>query len=846
MAPRGAARMGRPPNPPSSIYRGVIIMPRTTSLPRREFFLWIGLCAVSVAGALSKTAAAQEELKTRGEVIYAEKCAACHGPMGQGTEDNKKALAGDLSVSQLADVIAETMPEDDPGSLSTDDSRQVAAYVYDAFYSAVARARNQPARIELARLTVHQYRQAVADLIGGFRGPMHWGDERGLRGEYYEGRRIGVRRGRGRAAVRRVDENVDFDFGADPPVEEIDDEHWFSIRWSGAVLAPETGEYEFVVRTDHAARLWVNDMENPLIDAWVKSGDDSEFRASLYLVGGRVYPIRLDFSKATQGVNNQEKKDDMPPTPASIALLWQRPHAVVETLAARHLSPEASTEQYICSTPFPPDDRSYGWERGTTVSKAWDEATTAAAIDVARYVANHINTLAGAEDEAADRAEKLRALCGEFVARAFRRQVNEELQHNYVDRQFDAVDDPAAAVRRVVLLTLKSPRFLYREVGDAPAAYDVAARLSFGLWDSLPDGPLREAAQADQLNTDKQVRAAAERMLDDPRARLKLRQFLLTWLHVDEARDLGKDPEYFPGFDSAEIADLRTSLELFLDEVVWSEASNFRQLLMAEDILLNQRLADFYGADVNVGHHYAPVRLNDEPRAGVLTHPYIMARFAHNDETSPIHRGVFLARGVLGQSLRPPPVAVAPLAPDLHPELTTRERVMLQTKEATCMACHRIINPLGFTLERFDAVGRYRELDRERPIDDTGSYQTRDGATVELTGARQLAEFLADSEECHTAFTEQLFHHLVQQSVRAYGETTLDDLRRTFVQQEFNIRKLAVEAMVASAGVGRPTEIASLPDDAAPARLGSSEKRDDEVITEDVAERNGKKIEDRR
>src|SRR5205823_5089425 len=147
---------------------------------------------------------------------------------------------------------------------------------------------------------------------------------------------------------------------------------------------------------------------------------------------------------------------------------------------------------------------------------------------------------------------------------------------------------------------------------------------------------------------------------------------------------------------------------------------------------------------------------------------YLLTTFAYTRESSPIHRGVFLARGVLGVSLRPPPEAFTPLAAELHPSLTTRERVTLQTKSGNCMSCHGVINPLGFTLERFDAIGRYRDRDNEKSIDATGSYQIRSGKKATFAGVRDLAKFLAGSDEVQTAFVEQLFHHLVQQPVRAY------------------------------------------------------------------------------
>jgi hypothetical protein len=176
-----------------------------------------------------------------------------------------------------------------------------------------------------------------------------------------------------------------------------------------------------------------------------------------------------------------------------------------------------------------------------------------------------------------------------------------------------------------------------------------------------------------------------------------------------------------------------------------------------------------------------------------------MASFAYTASSSPIHRGVFVARSVLGRVLRPPPEAVAPLAPDLHPDLSTRQRVTLQTKAESCQSCHGMINPLGFTLEHFDAVGRYRKDERGRPIDAAGSYETRTGEIVKFAGARELAAFLTGSEETHTAIVQQLFHHLVKQSVRAYRAETLPDLRRFFIANNFNLRKLMVEIMASTA-----------------------------------------------
>ncbi len=740
-----------------------------------------------------------------GEQIYRKQCAGCHGLSGEGSKDNERPLAGEKSVAQLAKLIARTMPKEDPGTCVGADADTVAAYIHGAFYSREARERNKPPRIELARLTVAQYRNAVADLIGSFRTPIKWDDKRGLHVEYFNARDFR----RDKRVIDRTDPEVRFDFGTFGPVTENFgargpepekfDPYQFSMRWEGSVIAPETGNYEFIVNTDHATRLWINDNRQPLIDAWVKSGSDTEHRASIFLLAGRAYPLRLEFSKAKQGVDDSKENAKRPPGKASIALLWKLPNRSAEVIPARALSPNRFPETFVLETAFPPDDRSFGWERATTVSKEWDAATTEAALDTTVYLMAHLAELSGERDDAGDRATKLRDFCRRFAERAFRRPLSDDQKRIFIDRQFEAVKDTDTAVKRVLLFVLKSPRFLYREVGGGPDAFDVADRLSFILWDSSPDKELLDAAAAGKLSTKDQVRQQAERMLADPRAKAKLHEFLLIWAKIKPVADVAKDQQRFPGFDTAIASDLRTSLDLFLDEVLASESADFRRLLLADDVYLNGRLAKFYSVDLAADAPFQKVKLNADQRSGVLTHPYVMASLAYTASTSPIHRGVFLARGVLGVSLQPPPEAVAPLAADLHPKLTTRERVLLQTKPATCQGCHGIVNPLGFTLENFDAVGRFRDKDNDQPVDTSGSYQTRTGETLTFKGVHDLAKFLVGSEEVHTAFTEQLFHHLVKQSVRAYGPRQLADLRSSFTAKDFNIRQLAVEiATVAS------------------------------------------------
>jgi len=720
-----------------------------------------------------------------GKAIYAKLCTSCHGDDGQGTADNyAEALAGDRPLVDLARVITETMPEGEADVCVGDDSKLVAAYIYDAFYSPVAQARIRPPRVELARLTNTQYRNAVADLIGQFRGARTIDDKRGLQAEYFASGRFQADK---ELDFKRVDPIIDFDFGEDVPVDsKFTKKTEFSIRWQGSVIAPETGDYEFVIRTDNGFQFWLNHSQVPFIDGKVRSGNDAEHRKTLFMIGGRPYPLRLDFFK----FNGKS---------AEIRLRWKAPHKTEEPIPERFLTPSRYSEVMTVETPFPPDDRSEGYVRGTTVSKEWDAATTSAAIEVAAKVFDDLDRLSGSRSGKDDRSSKLHSFCEKLVERALRRPLSEDQKQLYIGSQFEKTADEETAVRRVVMLALKSPRFLYREIGGENDSFDIASRLSFALWDCPPDNQLWNGASGNSMDRRDQVGRVATRMVNDPRTRTKLREFFHYWLKLDHLVDVSKDTEQFAGFDRALLSDLRTSLELTIDEFVAKEKPDFRQLLLTNEVAFNGRLAAFYGADLPPDAPFQKVAFEPDAGAGILSHPFLMSGFAYHSLSSPIHRGVFISRSILGRSLKPPAAAITPIPPDLHPDLTTRQRVALQTSPVACRSCHEMINPLGFALENFDAAGRFRKKEHDRDIDASGSYLQQTGELAEFAGARELATFLANSDEVHLAFVEQLFQHTVKQPIQAYGSDQKEKLRDLFVRSEFNINVLLAEIATVAA-----------------------------------------------
>ncbi len=719
-----------------------------------------------------------------GEQIYRKMCIQCHAANGQGVADKANPLQGHKSLAELSMLIHETMPEEDPETCQGEEAKQAAEYVFKRFYAKDSTSANQSSRIQLSRLTVRQYLYTTADLMANFLGNAKvTNQKRGLNAEYYDSRNMR----RDKRILQRTDPVVQFQFGNKKPVDKITNAEEFSIKWEGSVLAEETGDYEFILKTENGARLWVNEAE-PIIDEWVSSqGRAKEHKATIRLLAGKPYTLRLHIFKY---------KDKS----SSVVLEWKPPHKAQEVIPQRNLVPQQVPGTFISSTVFPADDSVSGYERGIAVSKSWDEATTTAAIEIMTKVIKHLDRMASTKQKNKDHKEKVRQFCHRFAELAFRRPLTDDQKTFFVDQHFKQNTATESAAKRAILLILKSPRFLYtdREF-ESIDNFAIASRLSYGLWDSMPDKQLYNAAKAGKLNTSAQVAKQAERMLKDPRAQSKLRYFFHHWLQLDEKEELSKDKALFPEFDALTVSDLRTSLDLFLDDVVWKGSSDYRQLLLSDTVYLNDRLAKVYHVELPNGPDFQKVSLDKDKRAGVVTHPYLMANFAYHNLSSPIHRGVFVTRHLLGRTLKPPPQATEFKDADFKPGMTTREKVALITKPAACMSCNSIINPLGFSLEHFDAIGRYREKESQKSIDAKSELISVTGETVQFNGARDLAEHIAKDRHAHAAFVDQLFHQAVKQPINAYGEKIREKLTTQFEKSDYNIQQLLIEIMKVAA-----------------------------------------------
>jgi mono/diheme cytochrome c family protein len=754
--------------------------------------LSVFFCPSSVVGQLSPADF------QRGQTIFEQSCAGCHGEKAEGVQGvYDSPLIGDLPVKELSRYVDLTMPEGDPEECAGADAELVTAYLYQAFYSREAQLRNNPPKIEFSRRTVGQYQNSIRDIVKAIRGTPWVGEERGFRTRYYSTRELG----KGKPAIERLEPTIDFDFGdKSPDAQKLTDPKQFSIAFDGGLIIEETGTYEFIVSSKNGFFLSCNGIDR-FIDNKVNSPDQNEFRATMRLDAGEVYPIALEMIKFND------------PT-ANLKLEWVKPSGIREVIPARSISNGWFHPMIVLNTKFPADDSSIGYARGTSISDQWDSATTRAAMETMNFFERELDSilddkygrlrrrrskLTPEQHDAKDHQRHL-DFAVDFAEAALGHALTEQERAFFVDRQFEIAKSDLAAVKRTILLTLKSPQFLYLTCFKNDATpHDIANRLSIVLWDSLPDEKLKKLAAEEKLSSHRQVSKAAWEMLHKPRTKQKLSEFFFHWLEMEKASHASKDEAVYPGFGQELIESLKNSIDLSLNEIVWSDEPDFRELLLFDQIYIDRRMADFYGIEKTASDGFEKVSFESDRRSGVLTHPYLMTGLAYYKNTSPIHRGVFVAKSLLGRSLKPPPIDVEPLEEAFDPTMTTRERVTHQTKEIACSGCHSVINPLGFSLENYDAVGRFRDTEKDKPIDSKTVYLSPTSEEVVFNGAKDLANYLVQSPEAHRNFIEKLFEHFVKQPIYAFGPDVLDRMQAHFEESNFNVQSLIVEIAIVAA-----------------------------------------------
>ena len=332
-------------------------------------------------------------------------------------------------------------------------------------------------------------------------------------------------------------------------------------------------------------------------------------------------------------------------------------------------------------------------------------------------------------------------------------------------------------IQEALARLLVSPRFLFRIERDpahvaAGGAYrisdlELASRLSFFLWSSIPDDELLDAAAAGKLREPGVLRAQVRRMLADPRARALAANFGGQWLHIRNLRAVDPDASAYPDFDDNLREAFRRETELFLESQLRDDRP-LTELLTADYSYLNERLARFYGVPNVYGAHFRRVPLRDPNRAGLLGHGSVLTVTSYATRTSPVVRGKYLLDNILGAPPPPPPPNVPALEEaggGGREPASIRELMAAHRRNPACAACHLRMDPLGFALENFDGIGRWRETDGAARVDASGVLP--DGTAFD--GPVEFREALLDrSGEFVRTFTEKLLTYALGRPVQHY------------------------------------------------------------------------------
>jgi len=451
-------------------------------------------------------------------------------------------------------------------------------------------------------------------------------------------------------------------------------------------------------------------------------------------------------------------------------------------------------------------------------SLAYEYTTEAAADEITELAAEQV--LIAAEDVAAQVMTDAAAILGcepsrecvesfvdDFGARAFRHPVTDDERALLMDAYDEgAAESPTDGAGRMVAVALQLPQFLYLLESGAVDTEDpdvvrltdheLAARLSFLLWDTLPDDELRGLADAGTLGDADALEEQARRLLADPRAQPALGRFHREWLDLPPLRGTEKDPVMYPQYDAELVASMGEQFDRLVASVVHGDEPTLTRLLTADAVEIDANLAAIYGVEAP-SDGWTELSLDPAERAGILATPLLLAGHATAIGSSTTHRGKMVRTRVFCHSIAPAPAGAAAQAPELPPDATERERAEALMANPECGACHSLMDGIGFGFEHFDAVGAWREsYPSGTAVDASGNLVAPPAGVTdgEFQGAVELAQRISGSDDVAACYVGHFVHH-----ARGTTPTTeveqcaTDELVTSFIESGGELPRLVAE-----------------------------------------------------
>ena len=420
----------------------------------------------------------------------------------------------------------------------------------------------------------------------------------------------------------------------------------------------------------------------------------------------------------------------------------------------------------------------------------------------------------------------------QFGLRAFRRPLSDSEARVY-DRLFRAeaarTHDFTGGAQVVVEAMLQSPHFLFHLEGGPDGRwkqYRAASALSYFLWDTMPDEQLFAAAEKGDLSGAAGIEKGARRLLSDDRARTSLDVFLSQWLRFDRLHNAVRDRRLYPEFGNELVASMIEEVRRLFGRLVWEDGS-FLDFFRSDSAFLNSDLARLYGMQPPT-QEFATVKFPQESgRAGILGSALFLSLTSKPQDSSPTERGLFIREHFLCQIVPPPPPGVNTTLPpptDAKP-LSNRAQLDMHLTSPNCAACHRLIDPIGFGFEHYDAIGRYRPVQKvtifptldeiktkvktkpttyELPIEASGA--VRGIPNSEFKSPAELGAILAESPVCQKCVVKQLFRYAVGRPETAEDEEAINVSLKDFRDSQFRYQNLIISIVKSKAFLGGPSE----------------------------------------